>query len=272
MMTQIHFGLFSNSVFMTCSGIIELRLLIDLLISLVASLLVIISGVQFRMVASIGAFEDEVGEFILALFNADIQQGSEQKTQDNSSPTLKKDSDEQTSQDFAEARKILLQSIDPKTKAIKDFQGLAKAFDFGDEYVNKHWDLLPEKTRVELTKGSKAVLDVLPDFDGPLNLSKILPAIYMAFRRRPWHNLKRLFPVGKSMIKDKSPSLSLLRSIHGFANSVQRLNEEEKIRKIKPTAMIGQILDYLDNTTGWEGDDLEKCLEIVRNNRSQAEL
>lgn len=168
--------------------------------------------------------------------------------------------------------KILLQSIDPETKAIKDLQGLARAFDFADRYVNDNWDLLPEKTKVELTKGSKAMLDILPNYDSSLDISRVFPAIYEAFKRRPWHNLKRLLLSFRTVSKNKPLSLILLKSIHKFASSVQRLTEEEQIRNTKPTAMVGQILEYLDNTTGWEGDDLEKCLEIVKSSRSQAKF
>lgn len=53
------------------------------------------------MVASIGAFEGKIGEFILALFDANIEQFSDQKNQNKSLPTLKKGSEEQASQNFA---------------------------------------------------------------------------------------------------------------------------------------------------------------------------
>lgn len=42
------------------------------------------------MVASIGAFEGEIGKFILALFDANIQQISEQKNHNKSLLTLKR--------------------------------------------------------------------------------------------------------------------------------------------------------------------------------------
>ncbi|MBV9385534.1 MAG: DUF1778 domain-containing protein [Chroococcidiopsidaceae cyanobacterium CP_BM_ER_R8_30] len=159
-------------------------------------------------------------------------------------PTFKKGSEEGTSKNFLEARKILLQSIDPETKAIKDLQGLARAFDFADQYVNDNWDLLPAKTKVELTKGSKAVLDILPNYDGCLDISKVSPAIYEAFKRRLRHNLKRLLLSFRTVSKNKSLSLILLKSIHKFASSVQKLNEDALLDQVFFTVDAGTFAKF----------------------------
>ncbi len=218
------------------------------------------------MVVSSSAYQDAVN-CISTLFNANVQIDS-QNSQNSSSGILQAKDEEHILHDLVEAKILLLQSIDPDTKVIKNLQGLVRVIAFADQYVNEYWDVLPEQTKVELFKGTKTLLDVIPDVEGNIKFSKISP-IVREFLKNPVHNTRRCIYIVKKTKDNRILLRSLGEKLYNFAKSVQKLAEKD-IERLKPTSTVGQILDWVEGSSGWEGDDFEECLEIVINSRSQA--
>lgn len=61
--------------------------------------------------------------------------------------------------------------------------------------------------------------------------------------------------------------------IHQLITITLSAADKVRLKKLKDSAKsVDEITDWMINTPGWQGDDLEYCLEIVKNSRVQAEF
>ena len=169
------------------------------------------------MVASSSAYQDAVNG-ISALFDAEIPLDSQ--SLQNSKPYIFSEKDrEQIPQNLTDAKKLLFQSIEPKTRVINDVQGLARVIDFADRYVNEYWELLAETTKAELVKGARVMLDILPDQMGNIQFSKFSPIIDKFFKE-PIHTTKRLISIIHKSNENKVLFTLFSDKLYSFAISV----------------------------------------------------
>ena len=48
--------------------------------------------------------------------------------------------------------------------------------------------------------------------------------------------------------------------------------EIERLKERKSSGNVQQVFDWAETTSGWQGDDLDYCLEIVKNSRIECEF
>ena len=49
--------------------------------------------------------------------------------------------------------------------------------------------------------------------------------------------------------------------------------DKVRLKKLQDSSKnVKQMIDWMMNSPGWQGDDLDECLEIVENSRVQAEF
>ena len=49
--------------------------------------------------------------------------------------------------------------------------------------------------------------------------------------------------------------------------------DKVRLKKLQDSSKnVKQMIDWMINSSGWQGDDLNECLEIVENSRVQAEF
>lgn len=61
--------------------------------------------------------------------------------------------------------------------------------------------------------------------------------------------------------------------IHKFVDTTLSAADKVRLKELKDSSKsVDVIMDWMINTPGWQGDDLEYCLEIVKNSRVQTEF